>query len=666
VRNARKRERKSTSGAFLPIALIAAFSNAAFAESSERDETTAYLPDVSVTAKQDGPVKSLLDPKAPVQPIPPADGAGLLKTVPNMSVARKGGSSGDPLFRGLGGSRLPITTNDDFLYGGCGGRMDPPTAYIFPSSYDSVVVTKGPQTVIFPGVIAGSVQFLRNDRYFKEASANGDIGVTIGSFGRSDSFADVTAGMRYGYIRANAASSRSEDYRDGGGDRAHSAFERNSQTAQIGLTPDEYTLAELTYDRSRGEAAFADRGMDGAKFDRDAYKIRLSKYGVTNWLNAVNLQYGHSYVDHVMDNYSLRTAGTGMMAYMASNPDRQTDTASFNVDISARDFGFKIGADWLNDLHRSRSGSGANKAAADNYKRADRIKNQEADNVGVFIETDYKLNENNSLVFGLRRDKSGVDYYTIGDKNGSKDFELNAAFLRYEYRQEALTYFAGAGFAQRSPDFWERIKDANRKLNAETNKELDLGVLYNSETLNGSLNLFASEIEDFILVYSDSTTKNVDARRYGTEGEITWAFAPNYKLGAAIAYTYGKNVTYDKALGQTPPPEFRTSFGYDNGVLSSTITVRYAAAQRRAAIGEGNIIGQDVNTSAAFTVVSLNFGWNINKNFALFVGADNIFDKKYAEFINKKSVDVAGYAPSSNVQIYEPGRQYWARLQGKF
>ena len=41
-------------------------------------------------------------------------GVDLLQSVPNMSIIRKGGSSGDPLFRGLGGSRLPVST---LIYG---------------------------------------------------------------------------------------------------------------------------------------------------------------------------------------------------------------------------------------------------------------------------------------------------------------------------------------------------------------------------------------------------------------------------------------------------------------------------------------------------------------------------------------------------------------------
>lgn len=633
---------------------------------AQTDNESVKLEGITVIAPQDMSSSVRINPKSTIQPIPSSDGAELLKSIPNFSVTRKGGSSGDPLFRGLGGSRLAITTNDDFLYGGCGGRMDPPTAYIFPSSYDRVVITKGPQTVIYPGIIAGSVQFLRYDSYFERAGANGEAGIIVGSFGRFDTFADVTAGMNSGYIRVNGVYNKQNDYKDGEGEEIHSRFERNSQMAQIGLTPDEYSLIEFTYDRSRGEAAYADRTMDGSKFDRDAYRVRLSKDDISDTFKKINFQYGYSYVDHVMDNYNLRQKPAASM-FMASNPDRTTQSASLNSEFDLDTVNIKVGADWLDDKHRSRSGNGMNKAMADAYKDKDRVTNQKADSIGVFTEANIELTDKHLLVTGLRYDRSGVDYFTNGTKSKKDEFDLGAAFLRYEYHQNGFTYFAGLGLAQRAPDFWERNR--NKDLNKESNIEFDAGILYKDDNVRGSFNVFASQINDFILIYSNnavSNASNIDARRYGFEGEAEWEFVKNYKLGLAAAYTYGKNKSENKALGQTPPFEIRGLFGYDNDVVAAAIIARYVAPQHRVAINEGNIIGQDIKKSDDFAVISVNGSWKINKNISLFLGVDNIFDKAYSEFINKGSIDVAGYNQSTGVQIQEAGRQFWARIQGKF
>ena len=217
-----------------------------------------------------------INPKSAVQPLPASDGAGVLQSVPNMSVIRKGGSSGDPLLRGLGGSRLGIQADGQFIYSGCGNRMDPPTAYIFPGSFDNVVVTKGPQTVTEgSGMVAGAVRFIRKTpKPAESVTAHANLAATVGSFGRFDLMGDVDVQGKYGYVRANAIHNQSDDYKDGDKTEVHSHFKRHSSSLQVGAMPTENTVISLGYERSRGEAAYADRGMDGSKFDRDAWTIK--------------------------------------------------------------------------------------------------------------------------------------------------------------------------------------------------------------------------------------------------------------------------------------------------------------------------------------------------------------------------------------------------------
>ena len=57
-----------------------------------------------------------------------------------------------------------------------------------------------------------------------------------------------------------------------------------------------------TYERSRGEAAYADRMMDGSKFDRDAWNLDLYNAILHRGSQELELRYGQSKIDHVMDN----------------------------------------------------------------------------------------------------------------------------------------------------------------------------------------------------------------------------------------------------------------------------------------------------------------------------------------------------------------------------
>lgn len=103
----------------LALAMASAFPLAALAQDS--------LDAVVVTAPpMTAPLEVSFDPRAPQQPLPANDGASLLKTIPGMSVIRKGGTDGDPMFRGMAASRLNILLDGEQILGGCGMRMDRP------------------------------------------------------------------------------------------------------------------------------------------------------------------------------------------------------------------------------------------------------------------------------------------------------------------------------------------------------------------------------------------------------------------------------------------------------------------------------------------------------------------------------------------------------------
>ncbi|MBU3824967.1 MAG: TonB-dependent receptor, partial [Candidatus Oceanisphaera merdipullorum] len=246
-----------------------------------------------------------------------------------------------------------------------------------------------------------------------------------------------------------------------------------------------------------------------------------------------------------------------------------------------------------------------------------------------------------------------------------QEYQLQAGFVRFEQQQQAWTWYAGYGQAERAPDFWERNR--NSALSSETNHQIDTGVLYKEGNLSGSVSLFVSYVDDFILV--DNLTavqaRNIDARRAGGELEAAWQFVPDWTLSSNLAYTYGQNYSEDVPLGQTPPLELNTSLAYDNGTYQAALLMRNVAAQPRFAEGQGNIIGQDLGASSGFTIFSVNGGWQLTPDLKLTAGIDNLLDKEYSEFINKQDAYIAGINPQT-ARINEPGRQWWADVQLKF
>ncbi|WP_304678291.1 TonB-dependent copper receptor [Neisseria bergeri] len=661
---------------FLLLPLAAALSQAWAAPVAEE---TAELSPVTVTGTQQQKANTVkFNPKATLQPLPAGDGADLLQSVPNMSIIRKGGSSGDPLFRGLGGSRLAINADDQFVYGGCSNRMDPPTSYIHPSTFDEVVVTKGPQTVTQGmGLISGSVHFVRKDPTFHEQPYSFNGSTTLGSSGRRDASFEAGAGGKYGYARLNVSHNESDDYKDGAGNRVHSNFKRDSQMVQLGVTPTENTTIAGTYERSRGKAAYADRMMDGSKFDRDAWNVRISQRNITPWLSEIEARYGSSEIDHVMDTYSLRPVGT--MDKEAINPKRRTDTGNLKATFDWDNVNLQTGIDYMRDRHTERKGD-------ENYASSPFKPTQSFDQLGGFAEAAWQRTDKQKLIAGLRHDQV-TGTYEKTDSNPLKKtkYPLTSGFFRFEQTKGNTKYYAGLGIAQRAPDYWERKKSEN--LRKETNRQLDAGLIWNSGNWHVSASVFAGKIRDYILIEQHmmphsghgghghgghghghimTMARNIDATRFGGELEAKWQFAPNWSIASNLAYTYGKNRTDGKPLAQTPPLEWNNTLAFDNGKFSAGALWKLVAKQNRFSKGQGNIVGQDIGASAGFGVLSVNAGWKFNKYATLQAGVDNVFNKTYAEFVSRDGVAVDPAAGIKTTRVNEPGRTAWLRLQAKF
>jgi tonB-dependent copper receptor len=651
----------------LPITLAV---SQTWADTDPTPEETVTLSPVTVTGTQQQKANRVtFNPKAALQPLPAGDGADLLQSVPNMSIIRKGGSSGDPLFRGLGGSRLSVNADDQFIYGGCGMRMDPPTAYIHPNSFDKVVVTKGPQTVTQGmGLVSGSVQFIRTDPDFTEKPYNINATLTAGSNDRLDGSLEAEFGGKYGYVRTNISHNKADDYKDGDGNRIHSHFKRDSQMLQLGVTPTENTTIAGTYERSRAKVAYADRMMDGSKFDRDAWNIRFTQRNLTPWFSELELRYGKSEIDHVMDTYSLRTIynPAGKQIKNANNPKRNTDTGRLKATFDWDKLNLQTGLDYLDDVHVARHERGG-----DGYSHKPYMPNQSFKQWGIFTEASWQQTDNQRWVAGLRHDQVKAHYDTARVTDPVlkyQKFNLNSGFLRWERNTDnGLKYYAGFGIAERAPDYWERLRSENKAIRAEQNRQIDAGVIWKRPNLHASVSVFGSNIKDFIMMERQGmmnfNVRNINASRFGGEAEVKWTFAPNWEVGTSLAYTHGKNRTDGKPLAQTPPLEWNNTLAFDNGKFSAGALWRVVAKQNRYSKGQGNIVGQDIGASSGFGVLSLNAGWKFSKYATLQGGVDNVFNKTYAEFVSRGGDPSAG---TQTMRVNEPGRTAWLRLQAKF
>lgn len=631
------------------------------------------------------------DPKAPRQPLPAQDGADYLKTIPGFSIIRKGGTSGDPVLRGMAGSRLSLLLDGDLVLGGCGSRMDPPTAYVFPETYDRIRVIKGPQTVLHgPGNSAGVVLFERDNQRLSEPGWSFHGSLLAGSFGRDDEVVDLQGGTPDFYLRAMASHSQQDNYKDGDGNELHSQYDRWNTGLTVGWTPSDKTTVELSGNLSDAEAAYADRGMDGSKFARENLSLKLIQQDLAPWWSKLEAQVYYNYVDHVMDNYTLREV-MDMGMNMASNPDRQTGGGRVVATFTPTATGQLVaGIDTQTNEHSNRS---TMNQMAMPYQDSPRVPDAEFRQVGIFGEWTQRLADNQRVIAGLRLDdwraqdlrethSAGMAVTPNPTAGLEREETLSSGFLRYEKDLRPFTFYAGLGRSERFPDYWELIsKEAPDSLSAfnanpETTTQLDIGAIYSVHRIKGSISAFYNEIDDYLLIQSGvakpsgmgtrntTITRNVDATTWGMEADISYSFNDSWRAEASLASVRGTNETDDTHLSQLPPVELRLGLYYSNPTWSAGAFWRAVDDQKRVDIGKGNIAGQDIGASEGFNVFSLNLGWRAHKNLLVTGGIDNLFDETYAEHISKAGAMIAGY--DQTTRINEPGRTYWLKAQLSF
>jgi len=682
-----------TSATALRTAIATTLMLAGTAATQAAGSTTERLEEVVVTAsRMQAPLVVSTDPRAPRQPLPAHDGADYLKTVPGFSVIRKGGTDGDPVFRGMAASRINMLLDGEQILGGCGNRMDPPTAYVFPEAYDRVVVIKGPQTVLHgAGNSAATVLFESTPPDFTEAGWRAHASALAGSAERNDLVGDVSIGNRHVYARVSGTRAEADDYEDGAGTKVHSEYMRWNTNATLGWTPGDTTRIELSGALSDGEAAYADRSMDGVKFERENVGFKFEKKDLSPVISRVELQGYYNYVDHVMDNYSLRTfVPSAMMPGRAvSNPDRRTAGGRLAVDLrGAGDLKATLGLDLQDNRHRVRSSMNETMMP---YENMARVQDGRFRNTGLFAEGTVPMGNSQRVVAGLRADRwkardsrATISLGMMGSMpnptaNVERRKTLASGFARFERDLTAVpaTLYAGMGHVQRFPDYWELLggsKESAGSLSAfsttrpEKTTQLDLGLVYRSERLELSLSGFASDIDDYILIQSNYRkgmrsaiiTRNVDAKTLGAEADAVYALSAAWKFTGTLAYTRGTNDTDGGPLAQMPPLELRGGLDWRQGNWSAGLLTRLVAAQRRFAINQGNIVGQDLGRTGGFVVVSLNGAWRPTPNVLVSAGVDNLFDRNYAEHLSRGGSMISGFVQTTRVN--EPGRTLWLKL----
>ena len=675
---------------------VVCYSAAVSAESTSTQHQT--LAPIVATAQQGNAASGLIvhaDPKQPIQPIPATDGADYLQSIVGFNGIKNGGTNSDVTFRGMFGSRIKILTDGSESLGACPARMDSPTSYISPESYDRISVIKGPQTVQYANTgSAATVVFEREKpELTAEKPYQGQASVLIGSFGRLDHNVEAVLGDAQKYVRLNANRSESNSYQDGDGHSVPSSWERWNTDLAFGWTPNENTWLELTAGKSDGEALYAGRDMDGSQFARESLGLRFEKKNITEVIQKVEGQVNYSYNDHIMDNFSLRTPP---LAEMEHNNMKMLMPNPMSMQVTRRTLNSRLAvtSEWDQlslvtgvDSQMNKHGGAMTSPTMPSMNKPFQS-DMKFQSYGAFAELTYPLNEDNKVVTGARVDQIKIDALKLNDERKET---LPSAFIRLErqHPEHEVKSYIGVGYVERVPDYWELFstahgnsgmsKPAFNDLATEKTLQLDLGYQQQRGAFSSWVSAYAGLVNDFILMsYHNHPTsgghghgssfsasaKNIDATIAGAEAGIGYQFTDAIQADVSAMYAWGENSTDHRALPQIAPLEGRVNLRYVQDKYTLGALWRVVAAQDRISLNEGNIVGYDINESKAFNTLALNATYNLMKDVDVAIGVDNLLNQTYTEHLNKAGSSGFGFA--SNEQFNNTGRNYWARVSMKF
>ncbi|SFI48966.1 TonB-dependent receptor domain-containing protein [Celeribacter neptunius] len=627
-------------------------------------------------------------------PVPAGlDGGALLSSVPGVAGSRMGGHGIDIIIRGMQGNQLNIIDAGSFTYGGCPNRMDPPSAMASFYRADEVVVERGYASVTSgPGGSGGTVRLERAAPDFEEGKIfSGDLLLGGSSNGNGLSAAGtLSADLGNGfYAELSGEHKEADNYEDGNGDEVRSAFTQNSAGLTLGYAANG---TDLALDIEKDEALdtlFGGANMDSPSSETLTYRLRGGTDVDMGALTRIEGVLYSSEVDHVMDNYSLRTNMMPMVMRVPTTSDTLGGKLEGQFDFGATKA--KIGVDYQsnNRIAYAYRGSVATVEAEDpNAVIALMWPDVTIEQTGLYAETETALSEVNTLKFGLRYDHVRS---TIDDADGNATYpnavtpndvytsvygvsydgavtEDNfGGLMRFEHRLDPDTMlFAGLSRSVRTADANERamarqvgttIWAGNPDIAPEKHNQFDLGIEITRADWGLNATAYVDKVEDYILRQTVGTVtsySNVSALLAGVEigGHVTsgaWTFAGN------LAYTYGENRSDDKPLGQIPPLMGALSASYDAGIWQAGARVNFAAAQDRIDPL------RDASTTPGYATLDLFGAYEISDTVMLIGGVDNLFDKAYANHLNRETV-----LGESTGTINEPGRNVYLTLQVQF
>ena len=628
----------------------------------------------------------------------PRDAGEFLSRLQGVTSGRFGGHGNEISLRGLTQDNIAVISDGAYVFGGCPNRMDPPSSLSALLPDDVVTVARGYQSVTDgPPAPGGTVSIDRADPYDIAEGPGGGIEGGIESNGATRF---VSAQARYGlggaYVRGFANAKRAENYEDGDGREVRSAFDQYGGGLEAGWRYGNRSVLSLSSDVDIVEdALFAGAGMDSPWTAARTVKASLDhNFDQGSLLAKLEISAYGSFVEHLMDNYSLRTPG---MMTMRSDANSDTYGGRVAAGFDAMGGMLTVGVDHRTNNRNAESRMnmmGGAPTMISNYTWPDMF----IRDTGFFGEYGAPMDEVTALKLGIRADLVSVEakradwlpggmgaltarqlyaaYYGVTDTDRQETNVSGFARLTRDFGK--ASGWIGAARAVRTADATERgivrysaMAPANNwvgnpAIKPEKHYQLDTGLTAGEGPWGLTGGIWYDRVEDFIsrdlargqsgVLRSDGASiyRNVDAELAGVDLSGSYRFSESWKANATASYTYGANLTDDRPLYQIAPLSGSVEVVYEQPVWQVGTRLGWAANQTRADTDPLTGAGLDAQETPGHAVLDLFASWQPLTGLELKGGVSNLLDQTYASYLSRSN----GFDPTV-VQVNEPGRSFY-------
>lgn len=648
---------------------------------------------------------------------------------PEVNFMRKAATANDINIRGFMRDNINVLIDDSRIYGACPNRMDPAPFHVSTPQIEKIEIKEGPFDVENAGSLAAVVNVKTKDPV---EGVGGEAGLIAGSFSYRTAYIWGNAGNRYVKVLAGASNQYAKPYETGEGKKIteyafnyscrgqnngryrdtainEKAFNIDRVWTKAIISPTESLEIKLSY-------AFENaRNVLYPALKMDAPVDRTHRYNADLYLKDIGVRVSGYYntVKHDM-NDALRTS-SNFTAYPGTGYSMRTYAESSvaggkivkeGVDVASAkvDFGVEY---YLRNWKADNWATGRNQQGQPvPVRNPGMIPDVDIRNIGGFVKGVKDIG-NWTVSAGLRVDttKSEADRNAITGNNRvfitngllnsfSKTDTYPSGYILGKYNIDRKNnVYIGFGHTVRVPDPMERYLAlmgsspwfGNPNLKPTKNNELDIGgEFFPANNLSLRVNLFYSDLTDYIYLRryqannqcaagSTGTTQcttyqNIDAKIYGGDFGLLYAF--NEKLSAefSVAYQRGKKdsgVYRDPDLAEVPPLKSRVALKYDDSKFYGLVEGIY---QKRQSNVDSDLF--EIPTPPYF-IMNIKAGYTYNNRLFAGVGVDNLFDRLYYNYLSYVRDPFRGVAQNINgqwvaIRLPEPGRFIYANISYRF